>query len=157
MECLGLECSVSADEFRALLRNFNLEASAAELSSILAACRPLAGASARARTPGGATGDASGLPRLDCRRFMDRLKGLDHGRAAATPLSGATEGKHRRTAMKKLRTVILLRFGTARQKMFLGRWTNPKPLGADLRSCRYLTLCEGFWICPSFSTRSAKS
>ena len=37
------------------------------------------------------------------------------------------------TAMKKQRIVILiyviLRFGTARQKMVLERWTNPKPLG----------------------------
>jgi hypothetical protein len=32
-----------------------------------------------------------------------------------------------RTAMKKLR-IVILGFGTARQKMALERWTNPKPL-----------------------------
>jgi hypothetical protein len=33
-----------------------------------------------------------------------------------------------RTAMEKLR-IVILRFGTARQKMVLERWTNLKPLG----------------------------
>jgi hypothetical protein len=94
-EALGRDGSVSADEFRALLRNFNLEVSHDHLECIVAACRPLppttssASASA-ARTPGYTPGrDASGLPRLDCRRFMERLKGLDHSAlASSTPLSG---------------------------------------------------------------------
>jgi hypothetical protein len=33
------------------------------------------------------------------------------------------------TAMKKLR-IVILRFGTARQKLVLERWTNPKPLNS---------------------------
>jgi hypothetical protein len=50
---------------------------------------------------------------------------------ANTPLSarsvcdGAARG--RSTAMKKLR-IVMLRFGTARQKLVLERWTHPKPL-----------------------------
>jgi radical SAM protein with 4Fe4S-binding SPASM domain len=44
--------------------------------------------------------------------------------------------------MKKWR-IVILGFGTARQKMVLERWTNPKKPRHDCRSCRYLTLCLG--------------
>ena len=56
-------------------------------------------------------------------------------------------------AMKKSR-IVILRFGTARQKLVLERWTNPKPLGTIARSCRYITCAEGFWMCPSFNSHS---
>jgi hypothetical protein len=93
-EALGRDGSVSADEFRALLRNFNLEVEHDDLAYIVAACRPLppTTTSSYARTPGTTPGrDASGLPRLDCRRFMERLKGLDNSAlASSTPLSGSS-------------------------------------------------------------------
>jgi hypothetical protein len=51
--------------------------------------------------------------------------------------------------MKKLR-IVILRFGTARQKLVLEWWTNPKPLGTKLDSGTIYNRAEGFWICPSF-------
>jgi hypothetical protein len=46
------------------------------------------------------------------------------------------------TAMRKLR-IVTLRFGTARQKMVLERWTNPKPQRRT-RSSRYeVPSCRG--------------
>ena len=45
--------------------------------------------------------------------------------------------------MKKLR-IVIIGFGTARQKMVLERWTN--------RAAIYRCV-EGFWICPAFHTR----
>jgi hypothetical protein len=44
--------------------------------------------------------------------------------------------------MQKLR-IVNLGFGTARQKLVLERWTNPKPLGTIVDRAANLTLCRG--------------
>jgi hypothetical protein len=54
----------------------------------------------------------------------------DGARAVPAPQRQAAAGggcHPRGTAMQKWR-IVILRFGTARQKMVLERWTNPKPL-----------------------------
>jgi hypothetical protein len=59
--------------------------------------------------------------------------GLSHGQDPLQRVPDVAHARLRRvayapsTAMKKLR-IVILRFGTAGQKMVLERWTNPKPL-----------------------------
>jgi hypothetical protein len=51
--------------------------------------------------------------------------------AAAVRVAAAPAAQQQRAEVqrcKKLR-IVILGFGTARQKMVLERWTNPKPLG----------------------------
>jgi hypothetical protein len=55
--------------------------------------------------------------------------------------------------MQKLR-IVILGFGTARQKVVLERWTKPKPLGANLDSGTIYNRAEGFWIGPYFKSLS---
>jgi hypothetical protein len=52
--------------------------------------------------------------------------------------------------MQKLH-IVILGFGTARQKMALERWTNPKPFGVIVDRAAILLCVEGFWICLSFN------
>jgi hypothetical protein len=46
--------------------------------------------------------------------------------------------------------IVIYGFGTARQKMALERWTDPKPLGMIVDRAAIELSAEGFWICPSF-------
>jgi hypothetical protein len=67
-------------------------------------------------------------PRGELRRgALSNKRSVYHRSPPRTGSLAPNSHTQRRTAMKKLR-IVILRFGTARQKRVLERWTNPKPL-----------------------------